>query len=74
MSPVRDADVATERRVRVYFGEHLLREYKADQAAALRYAHAIGRRFPGLLVTVDGQTVEGLAQLPCEQLWTLLPP
>jgi len=63
-----------EVRVQVWFGRDLLREYRAEDTAAHEYARAIGRRFPGLLVTVDQETVDGLVQLPCEQLWTVITP
>ena len=62
-----------EHRVQLYFGEVLLRTYRAEPVAALEYAKAIGQRFPGLLVTVDKEAVDGLVQLPCEQLWSLTP-
>ncbi len=74
---MNDADVRTstvrERRVRVWFGEHLLHDYRAGAVAAQEYATAIGRRFPGLAVTVDDDVTEELRPLPCEQLWTLTP-
>lgn len=62
-----------ERRVLLWFGEHLLRAYRAEPTAAVEYANAVGAHFPGLTVTVDREDVDGLVRLPCEQLWTLTP-
>jgi hypothetical protein len=66
-------DARDELRVRVWFGPHLLHDYRAERTAANSYAEAIGRRFAGLSVTVDGWVSDDLQQLPCEQLWTLTP-
>ncbi|WP_152361399.1 hypothetical protein [Microlunatus speluncae] len=66
-------DQDEDRRVLVWFEEHLLRAYRAEPSAAMEYAKAVGRHFPGLIVTVDKEAVDGLVQLPCEQLWTLTP-
>lgn len=62
------------RRVRVWFGEHLLHDYLAEATAAERYAESIGRRFAGLEITVDLEVSEDLSPLPCEQLWSVLTP
>ncbi len=64
---------ASQRRVRVWFGEHLLHDYRADADAAAEYSAAIGRRFAGLQVKLDSEVTEELQPLPCEQLWTLTP-
>ncbi len=40
------------RRVRVWFGEHAIADYTAEQALAERYAAAMARRFAGLRVTL----------------------
>lgn len=46
--------VPAERRiVRVWFGEHVIAQYKAEPGLAARYAHAMARRFAGLRVTND---------------------
>lgn len=63
----------SERRVRLWFGPHLLHDYRAAADAAESYAEAIGKRFAGLTVTVDSETSHDLPPLPCEQLWTLTP-
>lgn len=62
------------RRVRVWFGQHLLHDYLAEATAAERYAESIGRRFAGLEVTVDHEVSDDLRPLPCEQLWAVLTP
>lgn len=71
MAPVEK--VRGERRVTLWFGQHVLRNYRAEAGAAQQYASAIGRRFPGLEVTVDDAVTDELQPLPCEQLWTLTP-
>ncbi len=63
-----------QRRVRVWFGPHLLHDYRAEVSAAESYAQAIGRRFGGLQVTVDHEVSDELDPLPCEQLWTVVTP
>lgn len=68
------ARLSAERRVRVWFGPHLLRDYRAEASAAEGYAQAIGRRFEGLEVTVDMEVNNDLTTLPCEQLWSVLTP
>ena len=50
------ADVAAatlQRRVRVWFGQHVIADYRAEPALAERYAHVMSRRFAGLRVTND---------------------
>jgi hypothetical protein len=44
---------AERRRVRVWFGEHVIADYNAEPALAERYAAAMQRRFAGLRVTND---------------------
>ena len=41
------------RRVRVWFGEHVIAQYVAEAALAARYEQAMRRRFAGLKVTND---------------------
>jgi len=41
------------RRVRVWFGEHVIAQYVADAPLAARYEQAMRRRFAGLRVTND---------------------
>lgn len=66
-------DERVECRVRLWFGSHALHTYRADQDVAQRYAHAIGKRFKGLRVTVDNEDTDGLRQLPCMRLWMPTP-
>jgi hypothetical protein len=48
-----DSAVALPRRVRVWFGEHVIAEYTAEPATALRYQAALTRRFASLRVTIE---------------------
>ncbi|MFI5736155.1 hypothetical protein ACIA49_38935 [Kribbella sp. NPDC051587] len=48
-----DADRHERRRVRVWFGEHVIAQYVAEPALAARYEQAMRRRFAGLKVTND---------------------
>ncbi|MER7244447.1 hypothetical protein [Kribbella sp. NPDC000426] len=43
----------TDRRVRVWFGEHVIAEYTAEPAKAIRYQAAMTRRFYSLRVTIE---------------------
>ncbi|MFI7065148.1 hypothetical protein ACIBL3_29430 [Kribbella sp. NPDC050124] len=47
------ATADTRRRVRVWFGVHVIAELIAVPAAADRYAAAMDRRFAGLRITND---------------------
>jgi hypothetical protein len=47
--------VEQELRVRVWFGAHLLRDYRAEASTAQSYAESIGQRFAGLTVTIDAR-------------------
>lgn len=71
---VNDATESTgECRVRLWFGPHLLHDYRAGAAAAEAYIDAIGKCFGGLRVTIDSEVTEDMTALPCEQLWSLTP-
>jgi hypothetical protein len=63
------------RRVRVWFGEHVIADYTAEPALAERYAHAMSRRFAGLRVTNDPMpAVDRLPDpLPGERMWDVAP-
>lgn len=63
-----------DRRIQLWFEEHRLRAYRAKPSAADEYAKAIGRRFPGLKITIDSDINADLRPLPCEQLWGVLTP
>lgn len=41
------------RRVRVWFGQHVIAQYVAEAPLAARYEQAMRRRFAGLRVTND---------------------
>lgn len=45
--------VPQRRRVRVWFGDHVVADYRAEADLAERYAAAMARRFAGLRVTSD---------------------
>lgn len=51
------------RKVRVWFGEHVIAQYVAEAPLAARYEQAMRRRFAGLRVTND---VLGAASPPPE--------
>lgn len=62
------------RRVRVWFGEHVIADYRADAENAARYATAMARRFAGLRVTNDPLPLTTtLDPLPGERLWGVPP-
>jgi hypothetical protein len=49
----------TDRRIRVWFGEHLIADYISDPDAAAAYESAMRRRFVSLRVTNDPASPEG---------------
>jgi hypothetical protein len=61
--------------VRVWFGEHVIADYKADAVRAEKYAAAMTRRFAGLRVTNDpvGPSGNGPDDLPGERMWDVTP-
>lgn len=66
------------RRVRVWFGDHVVADYRAEADLACRYAEAMSRRFAGLRVTSDPipetSSEEASARpLPGERLWEVAP-
>lgn len=63
------------RRVRVWFGEHVIADYIATPDLADQYATAMGRRFAGLRITNDPlPAVDPNAQrLPSQRLWDIPP-
>jgi hypothetical protein len=44
---------STDRRVRVWFGEHVIAEYTAEPADAVRYQAGMTRRFASLRITIE---------------------
>jgi hypothetical protein len=66
------------RRVRVWFGMHVIADYCAEPDLAQRYAAAMDRRFAGLKITNeplppdDDMSAAPTPELPNEQLlWPL---
>jgi hypothetical protein len=68
--------VPQRRRVRVWFGDHVVADYRAEAELAERYAAAMSRRFAGLRVTSepipDADPGPGRT-LPGERLWEVAP-
>jgi hypothetical protein len=46
----------TDRRVRVWFGEHVIADYTAEPATAIQYQAAMTRRFASLRITIEPVT------------------
>jgi hypothetical protein len=70
------ATLAPRRRVRVWFGSHVIADYRAEADLAERYEAAMARRFSGLKITVDDLPETEPAEpraLPGELLWQLAP-
>jgi hypothetical protein len=68
--------VVERRRVRVWFGDHVVADYRAEAELAERYAAALSRRFAGLRVTSEPipDTDPGPDRaLPGERLWEVAP-
>jgi hypothetical protein len=53
MTVLADHPRRADRRVRVWFGEHVIADYTADPAKALRYQAGMTRRFVSLRITVE---------------------
>ncbi|MEU4604038.1 hypothetical protein AB0F43_13750 [Kribbella sp. NPDC023972] len=43
----------TDRRVRMWFGEHVIADYTAEPPDALRYQAGMTRRFASLRITIE---------------------
>ncbi|TDU83204.1 hypothetical protein EV138_5666 [Kribbella voronezhensis] len=73
--PIAGAGVQ-RRRVRVWFGDHVVADYQAEAELADRYAAAMSRRFAGLRVTSEpilpSESSPG-RKLPGERLWEVAP-
>lgn len=67
------ATTGSKRRVRVWFGSHVIATYVAEPGEAERYARAMGQRFAGLQVTIDDQSSRLDPILP-ERAWWDRPP
>jgi hypothetical protein len=61
------------RRVRVWFGSHVIADYSAAADVADDYVTATERRFAGLKVTVDDELTGDERPMPCERLWAVTP-
>lgn len=60
------------RRVRVWFGPHMICAHEAKPEKARAYAHAMPDKFYGLRVTIDDlSTDDDLPVLPGEAQWPL---
>lgn len=53
MNSFAEAPLPIDRCVRVWFGEHVIAEYTAEPATAMRYRAAMTRRFASLRVTIE---------------------
>ena len=42
-----------DRRVRVWFGEHVIADYTAEPTSAIQYQAAMTRRFASLRITIE---------------------
>lgn len=61
-----------QRRVRVWFGKHVLTEYDAEPERAQRYASLTEQRYRGLRVTIDDSPPnDNGPSLPDPSLWSL---
>lgn len=63
----------SRKRVRVWFGVHVIASYVAEDALAERYAAAMQRRFAGLKVTVEPIGSWTGSALPSVLLWSVPP-
>lgn len=75
MSTATAVQTSERRRVRVWFGEHVIADYCAEPALAERYAEAMSRRFAGLRVTNEPlPPVDRVPDpLPGERMWDIAP-
>lgn len=71
------ADTIELHHVQVWFGSHVIADYRADREHAERYAAAMDRRFAGLKITDEiipvGTAPERALPLPSERLWGITP-
>ena len=57
MTALVDDPRPTDRRVRVWFGEHVIADYTAEPTTAIQYQAAMTRRFASLRITIEPVTV-----------------
>jgi hypothetical protein len=67
-------DSPVRRRVRVYFGRHVIAKYSADPKLANEYAKLIRQRFGGLEITIDDELSGDERPMPAERLWDAVAP
>lgn len=60
MTSLTQRPLRTDRRVCVWFGEHLIADYTADPEAAASYEAAMRRRFLSLRVTNEPASAAGI--------------
>ncbi|RZU13966.1 hypothetical protein EV645_4826 [Kribbella rubisoli] len=53
MTALTDIPRPAARRVRVWFGEHVIADYTGEPADALRYQAGMTRRFASLRITIE---------------------
>jgi hypothetical protein len=53
MTALVDDPRSTDRRVRVWFGEHVIADYTAEPSTAIQYQAAMTRRFASLRITIE---------------------
>lgn len=56
MTTLADVPPPAARRVRVWFGEHVIADYTAEPALAMKYQAGMTRRFASLRVTIEPAT------------------
>jgi hypothetical protein len=56
MTTITRSPLPGDRRVRVWFGVHVIADYTGEPTAALRYQAAMSRRFASLRVTIEPAT------------------
>ena len=66
-------DPSSAKRIRVWFGRHVIATYVAEPDQAERYARAMAQRFAGLRITVDDQASRFDPLLPIRARWDRAP-
>jgi len=62
-------DLSSAKRVRVWFGRHVIATYVAEPDQAERYARAMAQRFAGLRITIDDHASRFDPLLPLRAGW-----
>lgn len=63
MTTLATTPLPTDRRVRVWFGPHVIASFVGDQVAAARYADGMRQRFASLRITHEPAAVIADAEL-----------